>query len=150
MVKEKRKRIVLDIGGMSCVTCAQTIEKRLPKLKGIIYATINFAAEKAIIDYDPDVVDQKAIEDAIVEVGYRVIHQTISLKITGMTCATCTQTIEKALNKKEGIYRANVNLALETATVEYNPAQISLEGIKKVIRDVGYDVIEPEEGVEDA
>jgi len=150
MVKENRKRIVLDIGGMSCVTCAQTIEKRLPKLKGIIYATINFAAEKAIIDYDPNVVDQKAIEDAIVEVGYRVIHQTISLKITGMTCATCVQTIEKALNKKEGIYRANVNLALETATIEYNPAQISLEGIKKVIRNVGYDVIEPEEGVEDA
>ena len=150
MVKEKKKRIVLDIGGMSCVTCAQTIEKRLPKLKGIIYATINFAAEKAIIDYDPDLVDQKAIEDAIAEVGYRVIHQTISLKITGMTCATCAQTIEKALNKKEGIYRANVNLALETANVEYNPAQISLEGIKKVIRDVGYGVIEPEEGVEDA
>ena len=150
MVKENRKRIVLDIGGMSCITCAQTIEKRLPKLKGIIYATINFAAEKAIIDYDPNVVDQKAIEDAIVEVGYRVIHQTISLKITGMTCATCVQTIEKALNKKEGIYRANVNLALETATIEYNPAQISLEGIKKVIRNVGYDVIEPEEGVEDA
>ncbi|MCZ2808739.1 MAG: heavy metal translocating P-type ATPase [Candidatus Bathyarchaeota archaeon] len=150
MVNENKKRIVLDIGGMSCVTCAQTIEKRLPKLKGIIYATINFAAEKAIIDYDPDLVDQKAIEDAIVEVGYRVIHQTVSLKITGMTCATCAQTIEKALNKKEGIYRANVNLALETATVEYNPAQISLEGIKKVIRDVGYDVIEPEEGVEDA
>ena len=150
MVNENRKRIVLDIGGMSCVTCAQTIEKRLPKLKGIIYATINFAAEKAIIDYDPDLVDQKAIEDAIVEVGYRVIHQTISLKITGMTCATCAQTIEKALNKKEGIYRANVNLALETATVEYNPAQISLEGIKKAIRDVGYGVIEPEGGVEDA
>ena len=150
MVNEKKKRIVLDIGGMSCVTCAQTIEKRLPKLKGIIYATINFAAEKAIIDYDPDVVDQKAIEDAIVEVGYRVIHQTVSLKITGMTCATCAQTIEKALNKKEGIYRANVNLALETATVEYNREQISLEGIKKVIRNVGYGVIEPEGGVEDA
>ncbi len=150
MVKEKRKRIVLDIGGMHCATCAQTIEKRLPKLKGIIYASINLAAEKAIIDYDPDLVDQKAIEDAISEIGYKVIHQTISLKISGMHCATCVQTIEKALNKKEGVYKATVNLALETATVEYNTEQISLAGIKKVIRDIGYDVIEPEEGVEDA
>jgi len=149
MVKETKKRIVLDIGGMSCVTCAQTIEKRLPKLKGILHATINFAAEKAIIDYDPDLVDQKAIEDAIAEVGYRVIHQSISLKISGMHCAVCAQTIEKALNQKEGVYKAVVNFALETATVEYNPAQVSLEGIKKVIRDVGYGVIEPEEGVED-
>ena len=150
MVKEKKKRIVLNIGGMQCVTCAQTIEKRLPKLKGIIDASINFAAEKAIIDYDPDLVDQKAIEDAIAEVGYKVIHQTVSLKISGMHCAMCAQTIEKALNQKEGVYEAGVNFALEIATVEYNPEQISLEGIKKAIRDVGYDVIEPEEGVEDA
>jgi len=150
MIKEKKKRIVLDIGGMHCATCAQTIEKRLPKLKGVIYATINFAAEKAIIDYDPDVVDQKAIEDAISEVGYRVIHQSVTLKISGMHCAVCAQTIEKALNQKEGVYKAVVNFALETATVEYNPAQISLEGIKKAIRDVGYGVIEPEGGVEDA
>jgi len=150
MAKEEKKRIVLDIGGMSCVTCAQTIEKRLPKLNGVLYSTINFAAEKAIIDYDPNLVDQKAIEKAISDVGYKVIHQNVTLKITGMTCATCAQTIEKVLNKKEGIYRATVNLALETANIEYNPAQISSEGIKKVIRDVGYDIIEPEGGVEDA
>jgi len=150
MVKEERKRIVLDIGGMSCVTCAQTIEKRLPKLNGIIYATINFAAEKAIIDYDPNLVNQKAIEDAIVEVGYSVIHQNITLKISGMHCAVCAQTIEKALNQKEGVYKAVANFALETVNVEYNTEQTSLEGIKKVIREVGYDVLEPEGGMEDA
>jgi Cu+-exporting ATPase len=150
MVKEEKKRIVLDIGGMHCATCVQTIEKRLPKLKGVIYATVNLAAEKAIIDYDPNVTDQKAIEDAISEVGYRVIHQSVTLKISGMHCAVCAQTVEKALNQKEGVYKAVVNFALETATVEYNPAQISLEGIKKAIRDVGYGVIEPEGEVEDA
>ncbi len=150
MGKEEKKRIVLDIGGMHCATCVQTIEKRLPKLKGVIYATVNLAAEKAIIDYDPNVTDQKAIEDVISEVGYRVIHQSVTLKISGMHCAVCAQTIEKALNKKEGVYKATANFALETATVEYNPEQISLAGIKKVIRDVGYDVVEPEAGVEDA
>ena len=150
MSKEEKKRIVLDVGGMHCATCAQTIEKRLPKLKGVIYATVNLAAEKAIIDYDPNITDQKAIEDVISEVGYKVIHQSVTLKIGGMHCAVCAQTIEKVLNKKEGVYKAIVNLALETATVEYNAAQISLAGIKKVIRDVGYQVIEPEAGVEDA
>jgi Cu+-exporting ATPase len=150
MSKEKTKRVVLDIGGMHCVTCAQIIEKRIPKLKGIIQATFNFAAEKAVIDYDPDVVDQKAIEDAIAEVGYTVVHEKIALKISGMHCATCVQTIEKALNGKEGVYKASVNLALETATVEYNPQQISMAGIRKTIRDIGYDVIEPKEGAGDA
>ena len=149
MGKEEKKRIVLDIGGMHCATCAQTIERRLPKLKGVIYATVNLAAEKAIIDYDPNVTDQKAIEDVVSEIGYKVIHQSVTLKIGGMHCAVCVQTIEKVLNKKEGVYKATVNLALETATVEYNPAQITLAGIKKIIRDIGYDVIEPEAGVED-
>ena len=150
VAKEEKKRIVLDIWGMHCATCVQTIEKRLPKLNGVIYATINLAAEKAIIDYDPNLVDQKAIEDAISDVGYRVIHQNVTLKLSGMHCAVCAQTIEKALNQKEGVYKAGVNFALETVNVEYNPAQVSLEGIKKTIRDVGYDVIEPEGGTEDA
>ena len=150
MAKKEKKRIVLSIGGMSCVTCAQTIEKRLPKLKGIIYATINFAAEKAIIDYDPNVVDQKEIEKAISEVGYRVIHQNVSLKISGMHCVVCAQTIEKALNENDGIYQAVVNFALETVSVEYNQSQISLQRIKEVIQKVGYDVIDQEGGVEDA
>jgi Cu+-exporting ATPase len=148
MPKESKK-IVLDIGGMSCVTCSQTIEKKLSNLKGVTKATVNFAAEKAIVDYDPNALDQKTIEDAVVEVGYKVVHESVFLKITGMSCVTCAQTIEKALNEKEGIYNASVNFAIEKATVEYNSEQISVAGIRKVIQDVGYDVIVPEEGLED-
>ena len=70
MTQEKTKKIVLNIGGMTCVNCARAIEKRLSKLNGVTQATVNLAAEKAIIDYDPDVVTQKAIEDAIIDVGY--------------------------------------------------------------------------------
>ena len=91
LVDQQKKRIVLDIGGMHCATCVQTIEKRLPKLKGVIYATINLAAEKAIIDYDPAVVNQQAIEDAITEIGYKVIHQNVTLKLSGMHCTMCAQ-----------------------------------------------------------
>jgi len=150
MAKQQKKRIVLDIGGMHCATCAQTIEKRLPKLMGVIYATINLAAEKAIIDYDPTVVTQQAIEDAITDVGYKVIHQEVTLKLRGMHCTMCAQAIEKALNQKQGVYKAAVNFATESAFVEFNPAQVNLESIKKVIRDVGYDVVEPKGGVQDA
>ena len=83
MNQEKRKKIVLNIGGMSCVNCARAIEKQLSKLNGVIKATVNLAAEKAIIDYDPDIVDQKAIENAIVEAGYKVIHEKPGAELTG-------------------------------------------------------------------
>jgi P-type Cu+ transporter len=149
MSQGKNKKIVLNIGGMSCVNCASAIEKRLSKLNGVTKAMVNLAAEKAIVEYNPDLVNQKAIEDAIVEAGYRVIHEKIMLQIGGMSCMNCAQSIEKALNNREGIYRASINFATEKVSVEYNPEQTSVAGIKKTIQEVGYHVIEPEKTLED-
>ncbi|HKM59756.1 MAG TPA: heavy metal translocating P-type ATPase, partial [Candidatus Bathyarchaeia archaeon] len=146
----KTKKIALNIGGMSCINCSLSIEKALSKLNGVTHATVSFAAEKAIIEYNPDIVDQKTIENTITEAGYRVIHEKIMLQIGGMDCVNCAQSIEKALNCKEGVYYATVNFATEKVTVEYNSEQLSLAGIKKIIQDVGYQVIEPEKTVQDA
>jgi Cu+-exporting ATPase len=136
--------LTLGISGMSCVMCAQTIEKRLSSLDGVKHASVNFAAEKAIVDYDPSIVDQKTIEEAIAEVGYGVIHAKATLQVAGMSCVNCAQTIEKALNSKKGIYKASINFATEKLSVEYNSDQISLAGIKKIVQDVGYEIIESE------
>ncbi|HTY74013.1 MAG TPA: heavy metal translocating P-type ATPase, partial [Candidatus Nanoarchaeia archaeon] len=149
MSQEKIKKIVLNIGGMSCVNCAHAIEKQLSKLNGVTKATVNLAAEKAIVEYNPDLVNQKAIEDAIVEAGYRVIHEKVMLQIGGMNCMNCAQSIEKALNNREGIYQASINFATEKVSVEYNPEQTSVAGIKKTIKEVGYQVIEPEKTLDD-
>ena len=132
------------------INCSLTIEKALSKLNGVTHATVNFAAEKAIIEYNPDIVNQKTIENTIAESGYRVIREKIMLQIGGMSCVNCAQSIEKALNSKEGVYNATVNFATEKVTVEYNPEQLSLAGIKKTIQDVGYQIIEPEKTVQDA
>ena len=136
---------------MTCINCANTIEKALSKLNGVTQATVNLAAEKAIIDYNPNTVDQKTIEQTITTAGYKVIHEKINLQVGGMTCVNCAKTIEKALNSREGVYNATVVFAAEKVAVEYNPDQISLPAIKKVIQDVGYTVIEPkpQEGAED-
>ena len=145
MSQEKNKKIVLNIGGMSCINCAHTIEKQLSKLNGVNQATVNLAAEQALIDYNPDLITQKTIETAITDAGYHVIHEKITLQIGGMSCVNCAKTIEKALGNREGIYNAIVNFAAETVAVEYNPQQISLPSIKKTIQDSGYSVIEQQQ-----
>ncbi len=142
MSQQKTKKIVLNIGGMSCINCAKTIEKYTSKLDGVTHVTVNLAAEKAIIDYNPDIVDQKTIEATITDIGYQVIHEKIVIPVGGMTCINCAKTIEKVLNAKEGVYNAVVNFAAEQVTVEYNPEQISNVAIKKAITDTGYEVIE--------
>lgn len=64
----------------------------------------------------------------------------ITLDVTGMSCAVCAGTVERGLNKVEGIYEANVNFALGKATVRYNPQQVNIHKIISVIKDLNYDV----------
>src|SRR5664280_2837904 len=71
MSQQKTKKITLNIGGMSCINCAHTIEKQLSKLNGVTQATVNLAAEQALIDYNPDLINKKTIQDS----GYQVIEQ---------------------------------------------------------------------------
>ena len=62
--------------------------------------------------------------------------------ISGMHCATCAQTIEKALKKTKGVVSASVNFASEKANVSYDPSQIAEEKLNAVIKKAGYKVIE--------
>ncbi|NOU71065.1 heavy metal translocating P-type ATPase [Paenibacillus sp. LMG 31458] len=68
-------------------------------------------------------------------------QQQASLQITGMTCAACANRIEKGLKKLEGVADANVNFALEKASVTYNPTQISVSAMEEKILDLGYSTV---------
>src|SRR3989338_348591 len=72
-----------------------------------------------------------------------------TIKITGMHCASCANTIEKALRKTEGVINANVNFATEKATVEFDENKTSQEGVEKKIEKTGYEVIKEEQSATD-
>ncbi|MBU5689755.1 MAG: heavy metal translocating P-type ATPase [Candidatus Aenigmatarchaeota archaeon] len=63
------------------------------------------------------------------------------LKISGMHCASCSQNIESSLKNSNGVLKANVNLATETAFVEYDENLTNPQKIAKVIENLGYSVI---------
>ncbi len=145
--KTEDKKVILKLTGMTCTSCAQTIEKALSKAKGVSEAAVNFANETAYVTYNEKVTSEKGLTKVIEGTGYNVAKgtQRIILRIGGMTCAACTQTIEKALKKTEGVQEANVNLATEKAMVVYNSAQIGYEEIKKAVEDTGYHVLGKED-----
>ncbi len=64
-----------------------------------------------------------------------------TIKIGGMTCAACSQRVEKAIAKLEGISKVSVNLATEKATLEYDPQIIRLSSVKDCIVNTGYQVL---------
>ncbi|WP_339202756.1 heavy metal translocating P-type ATPase [Paenibacillus sp. FSL K6-3182] len=61
-----------------------------------------------------------------------------SLQIIGMTCAACANRIEKGLNKLEGVSEANVNFAMERATVIYDPSKTNIANMEQSIQKLGY------------
>src|SRR5215204_3624273 len=66
----------------------------------------------------------------------------VTFPVTGMTCASCVNRVEKAIGKVPGVERAGVNLATERATVSYDPRQTTVADIATAVERAGYGVID--------
>ncbi len=142
-------RAKVNIEGMHCASCALNIEKALGRTQGIQSVQVNFASEKAYIDYDPAVISMGGIREVIQNTGYgvRTDRERVLLSVGGMHCASCAANIEKALRKTDGVKEATVNFAAERASVVFDPQAISLSDLKGVIEGVGYEVL-PAQSIE--
>jgi len=140
------KHTTLRVTGMHCASCAANTEKALSDLKGVIKANVNIATEKATVEFDPETVKQADLEEAIEKAGFGVALSETTLGLIGMHCATCAQTIEKALREIDGVDSAAVNLAAETATVRYNPEVTGISTFKKAVASAGFQAVSREAG----
>jgi Cu+-exporting ATPase len=137
------KKITLKITDMSCASCAQTVEKSLNKANGVSEAQVNFAAEKAYVTFDPQQNSRDKLIEVVENSGYGVKEEKAktSFKVGGMTCASCSAAVEKALNKSDGVYQANVNIATEKGSVEYNPEILSKNDFREIVKNSGYELL---------
>jgi Cu+-exporting ATPase len=133
----EKKHVTLHITGMTCAACSNRIEKVLNKMDGV-EANVNLAMERATIEYDPTKQSIHDIQEKIEKLGYSVATEKVMLDIEGMTCAACAARIEKGLQRMEGVERATVNLATNSAVVEYKDGITSVEAILEKIRKLGY------------
>ena len=107
--------IAVSIQGMTCASCSARVEKLLKQLPGVSDAVVNLATETATVTGDTDLA---AVQRAIEKAGFSVATDSCTLDISGMTCASCSARVEKALNKVPGVLDASVNLATEQATIK--------------------------------
>nr|WP_106782890.1 heavy metal translocating P-type ATPase [Lysinibacillus timonensis] len=142
------KEASLQITGMTCAACATRIEKGLNKMEGVEQASVNLALEKSTIKYDPSKLSEADFEKKIEALGYGVVKQKADFDITGMTCAACATRIEKGLGKMDGVASANVNLALEKATIEFNPSEVTIADIIAKVEKLGYGAHQKQEDKE--
>jgi P-type Cu+ transporter len=141
------QKYTLPIIGMTCANCAANIERAVKKLDGVADASVNFAAEKAAVSFDPHQIQLPEVVDKITKSGYGVATAKVEMPVTGMTCANCAANIERTLNKRvAGVLNAAVNFASERVLVEYIPGIVDVEDIVGAIEKAGYGAIPPEEG----
>jgi Cu+-exporting ATPase len=134
----EQKKTTFNITGMTCTACANRIEKNLNKMDDV-EANVNATTEKATITYNPSSTTPTDLSNTIEKTGYGVLNDKVDLEVTGMTCAACSNRIEKVLNRTDGVDEANVNLTTENATIIYNPNSTSVETLIKKIQKLGYD-----------
>ena len=70
----KVEKVVLPIQGMTCASCVNKVEKALGSVKGVIHAGVNFATERASVEYLPEEVTIRDLKRAVQEAGYQVLE----------------------------------------------------------------------------
>jgi Cu+-exporting ATPase len=129
---------------MTCANCATTVGDALESVGGVESATANFAGDEATVEYDPAETDPGALVAAIRDAGYDPVTAETTVGITDMTCANCSQTVERAVGELEGIVRVDANFAADEARVEYLASVTDRAAIDDTVEDAGYTPVREE------
>jgi Cu+-exporting ATPase len=147
-----KEQITLPVMGMTCANCVATVERSSKKVQGVSDAAVNYASEKVTFTYDPALISAREATAGVIErverAGYKVPTAVVELPLLGMTCTNCAATIERQLNKTNGVLDASVNYATEKATVTYAPGVTSRADLIAAVRKAGYDVVDIDDGAD--
>ncbi|WP_078593136.1 heavy metal translocating P-type ATPase [Evansella clarkii] len=151
---ESNKQI-FSVKGMTCASCVRRVEKGIEKVDGVRSVNVNLAANQAQVEYDPSATNKDEIVEAISNTGYEAKVQNDDsankylFSVKGMTCASCVNRVEKAIQKVEGTESVNVNLAANQAQVKGN-STLDPQAVIDRIKKIGYDAsIMEESGPDD-
>ncbi len=138
-----KSRIVLPIEGMTCASCAATVQEALTGASGVTSAGVNFATNKAAIEYDAAQTNVAQLIKTVREAGYNCGKASVTFGIVDLHYAPSVTPLEQSLSKVIGVIRAVANQATETATVDYVPGVVSAEDLEKAVGAAGFEVAEP-------
>ncbi|EJD07313.1 copper P-type ATPase CtaA [Fomitiporia mediterranea MF3/22] len=137
----------LRIEGMTCGACVESIEGMLRGRDGIHSVKVALLAERGVVEFDPSIWTVEKVVEEINDMGFDATlippsrTDTITLRIFGMTCSACTNTIETGLSSVPGVSKVAVSLTTETAQIEFDRVLISPREMVERIEDMGFDAV---------
>ncbi|CDU23835.1 probable CCC2-P-type ATPase, Cu(2+)-transporting ATPase [Sporisorium scitamineum] len=159
-----------QIGGMTCGACVETIERMIRPQPGIESISVALLAEKATVTFDNSIWTPEKVAEEIEDTGFdatflEVIRterpdagvgskeassepaesiprlDTAQLNVYGMTCASCSSTIEREIAKIDGVKSISVSLSTEKARIDYDPSKLGIRDLVEHVEDLGFDAV---------
>ncbi|PNT53816.1 hypothetical protein POPTR_001G105800v4 [Populus trichocarpa] len=150
-VEGSEAKAVFCVLGMTCAACAGSVEKAVKRLPGIREAVVDVLNNKAQVLFYPSFVNEETIRETIEDAGFEATliqeetsdksTQVCRIRINGMTCTSCSSTVEQALQAIPGVQKAQVALATEEAEVHYDPKILGCNQILEAINDTGFEAV---------
>ncbi|MCY4059117.1 MAG: heavy metal translocating P-type ATPase, partial [Gammaproteobacteria bacterium] len=131
----------LPIEGMTCSACVARLESALVQAPVVVEANVNLALERAWVSFDGSATDASTLAEVVARTGFDVRTERQTFPVEGMTCAACAARVEKVLLGEPGVVDADVNLALERATVTTASGRVTPEALASRVDRAGYRLV---------
>ncbi|NXL63565.1 ATP7B ATPase, partial [Chordeiles acutipennis] len=148
--------VAVNVVGMTCQSCVQSIEGQISKVKGILSIEVSLEQNNAVIKYLQSEISPEQICQEIQDMGFdaniaeeRLTTATVNLsclreavvklRVEGMTCQSCVTNIEGKIKKLHGVAKIKVSLGNQEAIIAYHPSIIQPSDLKRHISNLGYD-----------
>ncbi len=138
-----KARIILPIEGMSCASCAATVQDALSNAPGVASATVNYATAKAGVDYNDAETGVAELIHTVRGAGYECGTASVAFNVEDLHYAPSVVPLERELTRVNGVVRAAANQATETVTVDYVPGAATAEDLERAVAAAGFRVAAP-------
>jgi Cu+-exporting ATPase len=112
-----RMKVEVDIRGMHCAGCVQTIEGAARSVAGVRESAVNFATERATLEVDPDAFRAPAFQQALRDRGYRALPRRVAWRVSGLDPSGVAH-LEAKIRALPGVLAASANYALGTVAAD--------------------------------
>ena len=142
-----RKRVSIDIQGMTCSACVARLERAFNRTDGIEKANVNLPLEKATLVVDPTIVAFDDLRSVVERTGFDVGTQSRIYFIDGMTELGHANLVEDALFNVPGVLSVDVNYAEERVQVTFVARSLTDSVLVDAIANVGFVLQMPTESI---
>ncbi|KAK9454790.1 E1-E2 ATPase-domain-containing protein [Dipodascopsis uninucleata] len=153
---------VFAVQGMTCGACTSAIHNGVSSRDGVFEVSVSLMTERAVVVHDINVITPEEVREAIDDCGFEnqlLSSQSVDpvsddfknspsqgtdicyIKVYGMTCSSCTMSVENALRAVSGVESAVVSLATEEAKVVYEKSECGVRDLVDAITDCGFDAL---------